>query len=66
MPQCVSMVFVTKRSISDQVRVAATMRTHYDARTRVTEYRQRIGSNEYGPWDGERMLFLRHFTFTEF
>ena len=53
-----------KRTVGLQFLAPTTMRTHYDARTRVTEYRQRIGSNEYGPWDGERMLFMREFSFT--
>ena len=52
-----------KRTVGLQFLAPTTMRTHYDARTRVTEYRQRIGSNEYGPWDGERMLFMREFSF---
>ena len=40
------------------------MSVKYDPKTRVTTYTQRIGAMEYGPWTGERMLFMREFSFT--
>jgi len=52
-----------KRTVGLQFLAPTTMRTNYDARTRATEYRQRVGSNEYGPWDSARMLFMREFSF---
>ena len=51
------------RTVGLQFLTPSSMTVKYDARTRKTEYRQRIGSMEYGPWDSERMLFMREFSF---
>ena len=51
------------RTVGLQFLTPSSMTVKYDARTRKTEYRQRIGNMEYGPWDSERMLFMREFSF---
>ena len=52
------------RTVGLQFLSPTTMSVKYDPKTRVTTYTQRIGAMEYGPWTGERMLFMREFSFT--
>lgn len=53
-----------KRTVGLQFLSPITMSVKYDNRTRETSYLQRIGAMEYGPWNSERMLFMREFSFT--
>jgi HK97 family phage portal protein len=51
------------RTVGLQFLSPTTMTAKYEPHDRRVSYTQRIGAMQYGPWDSERMLFIREFSF---
>jgi len=54
-----------KRTVGLQVLNPTTMRTTYDHRTRETLFTQQIRNETFGPWQADRLVYMREFSFQD-